>query len=230
MDVTTVVPGTVRVVTAEAEQPLVARLRGAGVRVRTGQTVPRGRSAESPDVMVLDARLSTVPGLELVRSLRAARLVPGILVIGEFPVRDDETVCAYFAAGADEVLGTPTSVDETVARVRALLRRIGPSRASMRSAVLDGFALDTECRTVRTRDARIPLTRTELELITVLATHADRVVSRGQLLESVWGLSPEDGSNVLNTCVYLLRRKLESHGAPHLIHTVRGVGFRLRTG
>jgi DNA-binding response OmpR family regulator len=78
-------------------------------------------------------------------------------------------------------------------------------------------------------DVRIPLTRTELDLLVVLAKNADRVVSRGQLLQTVWGLPLDAKNNVLNTCIYSLRRKLDSHGAPHLIDTVRGVGFILRT-
>ena len=77
-------------------------------------------------------------------------------------------------------------------------------------------------------DVRIPLTRTELDLLVVLAKNADRVVSRGQLLQTVWGLPLDAKNNVLNTRIYSLRRKLDSHGAPHLIDTVRGVGFILR--
>ncbi|MFD9664401.1 winged helix-turn-helix domain-containing protein [Rhodococcus sp. NPDC059968] len=79
------------------------------------------------------------------------------------------------------------------------------------------------------RDVRIPLTRTETHLLVVLAKNADRVVSRGRLLQTVWGLPIDTTNNSLNTCIYSLRRKLDSHSAPHRIYTERGVGFSLRT-
>ncbi|MDF3313415.1 winged helix-turn-helix domain-containing protein, partial [Rhodococcus sp. T2V] len=113
---------------------------------------------------------------------------------------------------------------------RALLRRIGPLPRSFTPPVTVGaISLSIVCTTVQMRDVRIPLTRTELDLLVVLARNADRVVSRGQLLQTVWGLPLTAKNNVLNTCVYSLRRKLESHGAPHRILTVRGVGFSVRT-
>ncbi|MDT2007187.1 winged helix-turn-helix transcriptional regulator [Rhodococcus opacus] len=85
------------------------------------------------------------------------------------------------------------------------------------------------CTTVQMREVRIPLTRTETDLLVVLAKNADRVVGRGRLLQTVWGLPTDAKHNVLNMCIHSLRRKLDSHGAPHRIHTVRGVGFSLRT-
>jgi hypothetical protein len=131
--------------------------------------------------------------------------------MGQFSPRDDKHTCAYFAAGVDDVIGAPVHVDEVVARVRALLRRIGPlSRASSPPTTVGAISLSIVCRTVQMRDVRIPLTRTELDLLVVLARNADRVVGRGQLLQTVWGLPTDAKNNVLNTCIYSLRRKSNS--------------------
>jgi DNA-binding response OmpR family regulator len=222
------VPGTVLV--ADVDSQFTGPLRAAGLSVTTGQAVPIQLGADSPDVVILDARAPDVDGLRIVRALRTAQSVPGIVVLGQFRPRDDKHTCAYFAAGVDDVIGAPVRVDEAVARVRALLRRIGPlPRASTPPTTVGGISLSIVCGTVQMRDVRIPLTRTELDLLVVLAKNADRVVSRGQLLQTVWGLPTNAKNNVLNTCIYSLRRKLDAHGAPHLIHTVRGVGFSLRT-
>ncbi|MDF3313718.1 response regulator, partial [Rhodococcus sp. T2V] len=92
----------------------------------TGQAVPIQLGADSPDVVILDARAPDVDGLRIVRALRAAQSVPGIVVMGQFNPRDDKHTCAYFESGVDDVIGAPAGVKEAVARVRALLRRIGP--------------------------------------------------------------------------------------------------------
>ncbi|MFD9669464.1 response regulator transcription factor [Rhodococcus sp. NPDC059968] len=223
------VPATVLVAAPDFESPFIARLRAADLNVKTGQAVPIQLSADSPDVVVLDARSPAVDGLRIVRALRAAESVPGIVVMGQFSPRDDNHTCAYFEAGVDDVIGDPVCAEEAVARVRALLRRIRASRAPTQPTTFGAISLSIVCTTVQMQDVRIPLTRTETNLLVVLAKNADRVVSRGQLLPTVWGLPTEAKNNVLNTCIYTLRRKLDSHGAPHLIHTVRGLGFSLRT-
>ncbi|MFD9664402.1 hypothetical protein ACFWAY_22695 [Rhodococcus sp. NPDC059968] len=98
------VPGTVLVAAPDVESPLTASLRAAGLNV---QVVPIQVGAESPDVVVLDARAPDVDGLRIVRALRAAQSIPGIVVLGQFSRRDDKRTCAYFEAGVDDVLGAP---------------------------------------------------------------------------------------------------------------------------
>ncbi|MDT2007186.1 response regulator [Rhodococcus opacus] len=101
------VPGTALVAAPDVEPQFAAPLRAAGLRVQTGHVVPIRATAESPDVVVLDARSPDVDGLRIVRALRAAESVRGILVLGQFSRRDDNHTCAYFEAGADDVLGAP---------------------------------------------------------------------------------------------------------------------------
>jgi DNA-binding response OmpR family regulator len=221
------VPGTV-VLLPSAEPWLVGYLRSAGMHVQPGSATLDGADVvRRADVVIVDARSRNLEALDTIRVLRVFGARTGILVVDEFA--NEETRCSYFEAGADDVMCVPVNVDEVIARLRALLRRLGPSRSSSNSSTSSGVSVDTDNAVLNVGTARIALSRTELDVLVALAGNAGRVVRRGQLLQEVWGLPAGSKSNVLNTCVYLLRRKFESHGAPDVIDTVRGVGFRLKS-
>ncbi|MEA2311078.1 MAG: two-component system, OmpR family, response regulator MprA [Solirubrobacteraceae bacterium] len=172
-----------------------------------------------PDLVVLDVAMPGLDGLAVTRRLRAkGSPVPILLLTARDAI--DERV-AGLDAGADDYLVKPFEVKELLARVRALLRRNHPPGDQLAFADL---ALDPDTGIARRGGRTIELTRREAELLGLLLRNARAVVTRELALEDVWGGEGEVGANVVDRYVAYLRRKL---GAPPLIHTVRGVGFRL---
>jgi two-component system response regulator MprA len=172
-----------------------------------------------PDLIVLDVAMPGLDGLAVTRRLRAKGLAVPILLL---TARDAvEERVAGLDAGADDYLVKPFDVSELTARVRALLRRNHPPGEQLAFADL---VLDPETLTARRGPRTLELTGREAALLALLLRNARRVVTRELALEEVWGGEGEVGANVVDRYVAYLRRKL---GDPPLIHTVRGVGFRL---
>jgi two-component system response regulator MprA len=172
-----------------------------------------------PDLIVLDVAMPGLDGLAVTRRLRAKRLPVPILLLTARDALEDRV--AGLDAGADDYLVKPFEVEELAARVRALLRRNHPPGEQLAFADL---VVEPEDGTARRAGRELRLTRREMELLELLVRNARTVVSREQALEEVWGGEGEAGANVVDRYVAYLRRKL---GEPALIHTVRGVGFRL---
>jgi two-component system, OmpR family, response regulator MprA len=172
-----------------------------------------------PDVIVLDVAMPGLDGLSVTRRLRSKGLAVPILLL---TARDAvEARVEGLDAGADDYLVKPFDVAELTARIRALMRRSHPPGEQLAFADL---VLDRESGTARRAGREIELTRREAELLELLLRNARRVVTRELALDEVWGGDGEVGANVVDRYVAYLRRKL---GEPPLIHTVRGVGFRL---
>ena len=173
-----------------------------------------------PDAIVLDVTMPGLDGLAVTRRLRAKGLrVPILLLTARDAVHER---VAGLDAGADDYLVKPFDVDELSARVRALLRRNAPA-ASEHLAFAD-LTLELETGTARRAGVDLELTRREAELLALLLRNARGVVTRELALEEVWGGEGEVTMNAVDRYVASLRRKL---GEPPLIHTVRGIGFRL---
>ena len=173
----------------------------------------------APDLVVLDVGLPGVDGLSVCRRLRGKGLaLPILLLTARDGVADR---VAGLDAGADDYLSKPFAPAELLARVRALLRR-GTAPAEL--LVFDDLAFDTESRVARRGGVEIPLRSREADLLELLLRNPRQVVSRAQALEEVWGDVAAASLNVVDRYVSYLRRSL---GEPSLIHTVRGVGFRL---
>jgi len=177
------------------------------------------------DVVVLDIQLPKRNGLQLAAELRRERITTPILML---TARDStEDVVRGLDAGADDHLTKPFAFDELVARLRALGRRAAaaPAGGVLRVA-------DVEVDRARHRASRggreLSLTPREFRLLAYLLERPDEVVSRTELIEKVWDMSFDSGTNVVDVHVSNLRRKLEEGGAPRLLRTVRGVGFVLR--
>jgi two-component system response regulator MprA len=183
-----------------------------------------GERARPPDLVILDVMLPGLDGLEVCRRLRSASpQLPILLLTARDRVPDR---VAGLDAGADDYLVKPFAFDELLARVRALLRRTRTGEGEVyRYADL---TIDPATREVRRRERPVELTAREYDLLEFLTRHARQVFSRETIFERVWGSDFMGESNVIDVVVMRLREKLEAHGEPRLIQTVRGVGYTLR--
>ena len=178
------------------------------------------------DLLLLDVMLPGRTGYEIVRELRSAGKTVPILMLTALDAKED--VVRGLNLGADDYLAKPFSLDELIARVRALLRRGGAQRVER--LVYDDVILD-RIRHVATRGGtELDLTPKEFQLLEYFLLHPEEVVRRTELLEKVWDLHFDPMSNVVDVHVGNLRRKLRAAGEDPLIQTVRGVGFLFKTG
>jgi two-component system KDP operon response regulator KdpE len=179
---------------------------------------------ETPDVIILDLSLPDMSGFEVARELREWYEGP-ILVLS---VRDaDADKIAALDQGADDYLTKPFSAGELLARVRALLRRARGAAASAKEVCAGDLVIDLARRQVTVCGTLVHLTRTEFDILSLLARNADRVVTSRMLLEQVWGPEYETATQALRVHVSHLRQKIEpAGGVPRYILTEPGVGFR----
>ncbi|MDQ1706525.1 MAG: two-component system, OmpR family, response regulator MprA [Frankiaceae bacterium] len=202
-----------------------------GYRVSTANNGAQALDAigqQRPDAMVLDVMMPYVGGLDVCRTLRDRRdRLPIIVLTARDEVGDR---VAGLDAGADDYLTKPFALEELRARLRALLRRSQPA-ADDEAATLrhDDLVLDPVARTVHRGERPIDLTRTEFALLELLMRNAGRPLPRDVIMDRVWGWESEPTSNSLEVFIGYLRRKTETDGEPRLIHTVRGVGYVLRS-
>ena len=225
--------GASRVLVAEDDRAVreaverALRFEGYDVTtVRDGSEALHTLLNESPDVIVLDVMMPHIDGLDVARRVRArGDSTPILMLTARHEVGDR---VAGLDAGADDYLVKPFALEELLARLRALLRR---STATVGDVLRVGdLELDPAARTVRRGDRRIDLTKTEFDLLELLVEHAGVVLSRDQIYEHVWGYDFATSSNSLDVYVGYLRRKTEAEGESRIIHTVRGVGYVVRTG
>ena len=179
-----------------------------------------------PDLVILDVMMPHVDGLTVCRRMRERGMkTPVLMLTARHEVSDR---VAGLDAGADDYLVKPFALDELLARVRALLRRTdaGPETEEL---VIADLKLDPASR-LATRSGRdLELTKTEFDLLELLLHNAGIVLSRDVIYERIWGFDFETSSKSLDVYIGYLRRKTEADGEERLIHTVRGVGYTVRT-
>jgi DNA-binding response OmpR family regulator len=185
---------------------------------------------ESVDLVLLDLRLPDMSGFDVCRELRNKSLVPIIMVTAQTDTHD---LVAGLEAGADDYVTKPVIAKELAARIRAALRRTTLLSAS--ATELDRFIVrDVEMRSdqgiVLKGGVELPLTKTEYRLLHIFMEHANKVLSRDQLLELVWGYEYLGDSRLVDAHIRRLRVKIEDlPDDPKIIATVRGMGYRLLT-
>ncbi|UOZ07934.1 MULTISPECIES: response regulator transcription factor [unclassified Amycolatopsis] len=185
--------------------------------------------ANRPDAMVLDVMMPRLDGLEVARRLRSTGDDLPILVLTARDTVSDRV--SGLDAGADDYLPKPFALEELLARLRALLRRAvpeGPNGQASETLSFADLTLDPGTREVRRGGREISLTRTEFALLELFLSYPKHVLTRGRILEEVWGYDFPTSGNALEVYVGYLRRKTEAEAEPRLIHTVRGVGYVLR--
>jgi two-component system, OmpR family, response regulator len=210
---------------------LAGSLRFAGFQVATaasGAEAVRAAAASRPDLVLLDVMMPDGDGFETARRIRTAAGgagpgVPLIFLTARDQVTDRVT---GFQLGADDYVTKPFSLDEVLARVRAVLRRTRTAGPEPRLRVGD-LELDDEAHEVRRAGVPAALTPTEYRLLRYLMMNAGRVVSKAQIVDHVWEYNPAGDGTVVEPCVSYLRRKVDQ-AEPRLIHTVRGFGYVLR--
>ena len=219
------------------DEPAIVRLVRATLE-RDGLTVVtagRGEDAvtlvseERPDLVVLDVMMPGIDGFETLRRIRAQSQVPVILVTARVA---DADKLRGFQNGADDYLTKPFNHDELSARVAAVLRRSGAVARLASSAVLTypNVEIDLERRKVTVNGGEVRLSRTEWELLSLLAANPGRVMLHGELLGRIWGPEFRHEVHYLRTWVSRLRSKLEpTDDAPPLITTFPGIGYRMES-
>jgi two-component system response regulator MprA len=186
-----------------------------------------GITATAPDVVVMDVMMPRLDGLETTRALRTAGNDLPILVLTARDAVGDRV--EGLDAGADDYLTKPFALQELLARLRALLRRVVPREdAPDETLTFSDLSMDIATREVRRGDRKIELTRTEFTLLEMFLRRPRRVLERSFILEEVWGYDFPTTANSLEVYVGYLRRKTEAEGESRLIHTVRGVGYVLK--
>ena len=194
---------------------------------RDGGEALEALAAEQFDAVVLDVTMPRVSGLEVCRRLRASGDRSPVLMLTARDAIDDRV--AGLDAGADDYLVKPFALRELMARVRALLRRRGSDDETPGALGFEDLTLDSIAHEVHRADRRLELTRTEFALLELFMRHPRQVLSRSTIFEHVWGYDFGAASNTLGVYMGYLRRKTEDGDAPRLLHTVRGVGYILRS-
>jgi two-component system OmpR family response regulator len=206
---------------------LSGSLRLAGFEVMTassGAEAVRAAASGRPDLVLLDVMMPDGDGFEALRRIRSGGgEVPVIFLTARDEVPDR---VEGFAVGADDYVTKPFSLDELLARIRAVLKRTRSDAPGSQLRVAD-LELDEDAHEVRRAGAPVELTPTEYRLLRFLMVNAGRVVSKGQILNQVWEYGPDRDGSVVEPAVSYLRRKVDQ-GQPRLIHTVRGFGYVLR--
>jgi two-component system, OmpR family, response regulator len=207
---------------------MALRYEGCDVRsAATGNTAIRTAKEFQPDAVVLDVMLPDLDGLEVLRRLRGHTPNVPVLFLTARDAVEDRIV--GLTAGGDDYVTKPFSLEEVVARLRALLRRAGLAAAARDDAVLTvgDLTLDEDSHEVRRDGQLVTLTATEFELLRYLMRNPRRVLSKAQILDRVWNYDFGGQANVVELYISYLRKKIDA-GRPPMIHTLRGAGYVLK--
>jgi two-component system phosphate regulon response regulator PhoB len=225
--------GTILIVEDEpaVRQMLGFALSGAGFRFQEAadaDEAQRSIQRAAPDLILLDWMLPNVSGIDLARRLKRDPHTQEIPII-MLTARGEETdKVKGLETGADDYVTKPFSTRELVARIKAVLRR-SADKEEEETIEIDGLSLDTKTHRVTARGAPLELSPTEFRLLHFFITHRERVYSRAQLLDQVWGDNVYIEERTVDVHIRRLRKMLAPQGYDHHIQTVRSVGYRFST-
>ncbi|GAB3546858.1 response regulator transcription factor [Arthrobacter tumbae] len=210
---------------------LSTSLRFAGfdvVAAANGREALAAAETHNPDLAVLDVMLPDMDGFTVTRRLRAAgRHFPVVFLTARDDTDDKVT---GLTVGGDDYVTKPFSLDEVVARIRAVLRRTQPHDDDGAVIRVDDLELDDDAHEVRRGGEVIDLSPTEFKLLRYLMMNPNRVLSKAQILDHVWEYDFNGDASIVESYISYLRRKIDKNpDAPALIQTKRGVGYLLRT-
>ena len=222
-----------RVLTVD-DEPSLTELLAMAVRYEgwqahqatSGSQAVRVAREVRPDAIVLDMMLPDFDGLEVLRRIRADQpAVPVIFLTAKDAVADRIT---GLTAGGDDYVTKPFSLEELIARLRALLRRSGAAQQRTEATLVVGdLVLDEDSHEVSRGGTAISLTATEFELLRFLMRNPKRVLSKAQILDRVWNYDFGGQANVVELYISYLRKKIDAGRSP-MIHTMRGAGYVLK--
>ena len=177
-----------------------------------------------PDLVVLDVMMPDLDGFEVCRRLRADGIRVPVVYLTARDATEDKV--RGLTIGGDDYVTKPFSLEELVARIRAVLRRAGHGNGHASRLIFADLELDEDTHEVRRNGTLVELSPTEFKLLRYLMLNPNRVLSKAQILDHVWQYDFGGDANVVETYISYLRKKLDRTDSP-LIHTVRGVGYRL---
>ncbi len=208
---------------------LATSLRFAGFDVHTAGTGADALNTATkvePDLCVLDVMLPDMDGFTVTRKMReSGRQVPIVFVTARDSVDDK---IKGLTVGGDDYVTKPFSLEEVVARIRAVLRRSRGDATSSAALAFHDLELDEDSHEVRRAGRVIETSPTEFKLLRYLMLNPNRVLSKAQILDHVWDYDFRGESGIVESYISYLRRKVDVEGLPPLIHTKRGVGYVLR--
>ena len=209
---------------------LATSLRFAGFEVATATN---GREALTearrlrPDLVVLDVMMPDMDGFSVVRRMRGEGSTAPVLFLTARDATDDKVT--GLTVGGDDYVTKPFSLEEVVARIRAVLRRTrGEADEDRQVIAFEDLELDEDSHEVRRAGRVIETSPTEFKLLRYLMLNPNRVLSKAQILDHVWDYDFRGESGIVESYISYLRRKIDTEGLPPLIHTKRGVGYVLR--
>ncbi|HET9647585.1 MAG TPA: response regulator transcription factor, partial [Microlunatus sp.] len=194
-------------------------------QAENGHAALAAATAIRPDIILLDLGLPDMDGVDVCRALRDADYHGAVLILTGRSGELDRVV--GLDAGADDYLAKPFGLAELLARLRALLRRTSVHANGSSASRGRTLHVDVEAHRVYVGDTEVPLTGKEFDVLTVLAAHRGKVVSRAQLMSEVWSEGWYGSTKTLDVTIGRLRQKLEKVATSERVVTVRGVGFRL---
>ena len=204
----------------------VLRYEGFEVEVAgNGWDAMRKAQTFTPDLVILDLMLPDHDGFEVHHKLRDRGVLAPVIFLTARDATEDKV--RGLSIGGDDYVTKPFSLEELIARIRAILRRAQGAEQEAGRLRFEDLELDEDAHEVWRGDARVELTPTEFNLLRFLMLNPRRVVSKDQILDHVWHYDFGGDASIVETYISYLRRKVDAD-EPHLIHTVRGVGYTLR--
>jgi two-component system copper resistance phosphate regulon response regulator CusR len=180
------------------------------------------------DLIILDLMLPGMDGVQICKNIREQK--PDVPILMLTALDATENIVNGLDSGADDYMVKPFKIMELAARLRTLMRRRGGNELSKNLFKIGNIELDTDAKVARQNNTTLNLTPTEYRLLEYFIKNQRKVLSRIQILESVWDIDFNLGTNVVDVYINYLRKKLETNNSPKIIHTIFGMGYMMKDG